>query len=48
MPSISFDRVAHAYDATRGYPPGVEQQIAKAIVDAVNATSETTFMEVDS
>ncbi len=46
MPSISFDRVAHAYDATRGYPPGIDQHIAKAIVDTVNATSETTFMEV--
>ncbi len=46
MPSLSFDRVAHAYDATRGYPPGVDQHIAKAIVDTVNATSETTFMEV--
>src|SRR5436190_13194628 len=46
MPSISFDRVAHAYDATRGYPPGVEQHIARAIVDTVQATSETTFMEV--
>jgi len=46
MPSISFDRVAHAYDATRGYPPGVDQQIAKAIADTVNATSETTFLEV--
>jgi ubiquinone/menaquinone biosynthesis C-methylase UbiE len=46
MPSISFDRVAHEYDATRGYPPGVDQHIAKAIVDTVQATSETTFMEV--
>jgi ubiquinone/menaquinone biosynthesis C-methylase UbiE len=46
MPSISFDRVAHAYDATRGYPPGIDQHIAKAIVDAVHATSETSFMEV--
>jgi len=46
MPSISFDRVAHAYDATRGYPPGIDQHIAKAIVDTVRATSETTFMEV--
>ncbi len=46
MPSISFDRVAHAYDATRGYPPGIDQHIAKAIVDIANATSETTFMEV--
>lgn len=46
MPSISFDRVAHEYDATRGYPPGVDQNIARAIVDTVQATSETTFMEV--
>ena len=46
MPSLSFDRVAHAYDATRGFPPGVDQQIAKAIVDTINAKPETTFMEV--
>ncbi len=46
MPSISFDRVAHAYDATRGYPPGIDQSIAKAIVDMVRANSKTTFMEV--
>ncbi len=46
MPSISFDRVAHAYDATRGYPPGIDQHIAKAIINTVHATSETTFMEV--
>jgi ubiquinone/menaquinone biosynthesis C-methylase UbiE len=46
MPSISFDRVAHAYDATRGYPPGIDQRIAKAIVDTVHATSETIFIEV--
>jgi ubiquinone/menaquinone biosynthesis C-methylase UbiE len=45
MPSISFDRVAHAYDATRGYPPGVDRQIAKAIADMVNAKPETPFME---
>ncbi|HXX78752.1 MAG TPA: class I SAM-dependent methyltransferase [Ktedonobacteraceae bacterium] len=46
MPSLSFDRVAHEYDATRGYPPGIDLQIVKAIVDTVQATSETTFMEV--
>jgi hypothetical protein len=34
MPSLSFDRVAHTYDATRGYPPGVDQHIAKAIVNS--------------
>ena len=46
MPSLSFDRVAHDYDATRGYPPGVDRQIAKAIADTVNAKPETTFIEV--
>lgn len=46
MPSISFDRAAHEYDATRGYPAGIDQHIARAIVDTVQATSETTFMEV--
>ena len=46
MPSISFDRVAYAYDATRGYPPGIDQHIAKTIVDTVHATSVTTFMEI--
>lgn len=46
MPSISFDRVAHQYDATRGYPPGIDQQIVKSIVATVQATSETAFMEV--
>ncbi len=46
MPSLSFDRVAHEYDATRGYPVGIDQQIVKAIVDAVQATSQTRFVEV--
>lgn len=46
MPSISFDRVAHAYDATRGYPEDVAQQVAKAIVATVDATAETAFIEV--
>jgi ubiquinone/menaquinone biosynthesis C-methylase UbiE len=46
MPSLSFDRVAQTYDATRGYPPGVDQQIAQAIVDTVYAKPGTTFMEV--
>lgn len=46
MPSLSFDRVAHDYDATRGYPPGIDRQIAKAIADTVNAEMKTTFIEV--
>ena len=46
MPSLSFDQVAHAYDATRGYPDVVAHQIAQAIERAANATSQTRFLEV--
>ncbi len=46
MPSISFDPVAHAYDHTRGYPPGVGQQIATALEQTARATEQTTFIEV--
>ncbi|HEX8995575.1 MAG TPA: class I SAM-dependent methyltransferase [Ktedonobacterales bacterium] len=30
--SLSFDAVAHIYDDTRGYPPGVERTIAEAFM----------------
>ncbi len=30
--SLSFDPVAHVYDDTRGYPPGIDQTIADAMV----------------
>jgi SAM-dependent methyltransferase len=30
--SLSFDQVAHVFDATRGYPPGVGQTIADALL----------------
>src|SRR5258708_13499776 len=46
MPSLSFDPVAHVYDATRGYPTGVAQQIAQSIADTVKATPHTKFLEV--
>jgi len=46
MPSLSFDPVAHIYDATRGYPDEVAQEIAQAIAHAAHATPETTFLEV--
>jgi hypothetical protein len=46
MPSLSFDRAAHDYDATRGYPSGVKQRIAKAIDETIHAEAETTFIEV--
>ena len=46
MPSLSFDQVAHAYDATRGYPDVVAHQIAQAIERVANATTQTRFLEV--
>jgi len=32
--SVSFDRVANQYDATRGYPPGVPERIAAGFIAA--------------
>src|SRR5215469_8679113 len=46
MPSLSFDPVAHIYDATRGYPVEVAQRIAQAIETVAGATPATTFLEV--
>jgi len=46
MPSLSFDQVAHAYDATRGYPEDVAGRIAAGIVATVKATPQTRFLEV--
>jgi ubiquinone/menaquinone biosynthesis C-methylase UbiE len=44
--SISFDRATAYYDATRGYPPGVEQGVAEAIIAAAGATPTTRFLEM--
>ncbi|GAC1400717.1 MAG: class I SAM-dependent methyltransferase [Ktedonobacteraceae bacterium] len=46
MPSLSFDQVAHAYDATRGYPDVVAHQIVRAIGRVAHATEQTRFLEV--
>ncbi len=46
MPSLSFDPVAHAYDATRGYPEGVAEQIAQALERISNANTQTQFLEI--
>ena len=46
MSSLSFDQVAHVYDATRGYPDAVALQIAQAIECVANATPQTRFLEV--
>jgi ubiquinone/menaquinone biosynthesis C-methylase UbiE len=44
--SLAFDRAAPLYDATRGYPPDVAEQIGAAIVEAANAQPATRFLEV--
>ena len=44
--SISFDRAADFYDATRGYPPGVGEQIARALLDAAGATPASRILEL--
>lgn len=40
MSSLSFDPVAHIYDATRGHPEGVALKIAHAMEQVVEATTE--------
>lgn len=46
MSSVSFDPVAHLYDATRGFPEAQARQIACLIDQAVNGEAQTRFFEV--
>lgn len=46
MSSLSFDPLAHIYDATRGYPESVARQIALGIEKTAHATPQTKFLEV--
>ncbi|NJO43524.1 MAG: class I SAM-dependent methyltransferase [Cyanobacteria bacterium CRU_2_1] len=43
--SVSFDRVSDIYDATRGLPLHISEQVTQCILDLVLATSETQFFE---
>ena len=43
--SISFDRVASIYDATRGLPEAVLEQVTECIVRLTSATADTKFFE---
>ncbi|HEY9606138.1 MAG TPA: class I SAM-dependent methyltransferase, partial [Allocoleopsis sp.] len=43
--SISFDRVANIYDASRGLPHSVSEQVTECILRLVGATPQTTFFE---
>jgi len=44
--SISFDRAADYYDRTRGYPPGVQERIGRAMLDAAGATPASRLLEL--
>lgn len=46
MPGVSFDRAATYYDATRGFPAGVDEQLRDAIVERTGATRATRFLEL--
>jgi ubiquinone/menaquinone biosynthesis C-methylase UbiE len=43
--TISFDRVSDIYDATRGLPPDVSEQVTNSILNLVSATPDTAFFE---
>lgn len=46
MSSLSFDRAVDYYDATRGFPPGVPERVADAIIAAANLTPTSRVLEM--
>ncbi|HLG60748.1 MAG TPA: class I SAM-dependent methyltransferase [Ktedonosporobacter sp.] len=46
MPSFSFDPIAHRYDATRGYPGDIAQQITRRLDQLIGAGPQTAFLEL--
>jgi SAM-dependent methyltransferase len=44
--SVRFDRAAHFYDATRGFPPGVEDDVAQLLVEAGGIEPGSRILEV--
>jgi ubiquinone/menaquinone biosynthesis C-methylase UbiE len=44
--SVSFDRVADRYDATRGYPPEVALRIADGLMDAGGVPDDGSVLEI--
>lgn len=44
--SVVFDRAANYYDATRGFPPGVEAQAAALIARTGGLTSSSLVLEI--
>ncbi len=45
MSSVLFDRVAHRYDSTRGYPEVVAQQLGEKIDRIAQGNAQTRFFE---
>lgn len=44
--SIPFDRAVDYYDETRGFPPGVEQDVAALLADLGGVTPSTRVLEI--
>jgi ubiquinone/menaquinone biosynthesis C-methylase UbiE len=44
--SVSFDRAASYYDATRGFPPGVAEQVRDAIAARLAVSREDRILEL--
>lgn len=44
--SVVFDRAAGYYDATRGFPPGVDEQVALLFVEAGNLEKQSRVFEL--
>lgn len=43
---VSFDRAASYYDATRGFPAGVENQVAEMIAETGQLTPTSRVLEI--
>lgn len=45
MPGISFDRAVTYYDATRGYPPGIDEQLRDSIIAQLGLGRDARLLE---
>lgn len=44
--SVSFDRAADYYDQTRGFPPGIDAEVAARFVEAGRLTASSRVLEI--
>ncbi len=44
--SVNFDRASSYYDATRGFPPGIEDEIGAFIANTAGLTPESRLLEI--